>query len=210
MVAYNNLQENKILEMLEKKILWMKKSLWRSDWLGFCAPLVVKLSLTYVGQQESFGLSRALQQKKGLLFCISFHFSHLRMSFPSTPGLVYGLLDNLQAVVSRDQAAVDAARSQSSLQSSLLLLLGSQDCNDGLIKHRLQALLSQSWTFHVATCTNLMRRQERNDSKKCSKIRRLIIIYYTWTEGEVHTSVDTTSGFPSFWLFLWSYVGFLC
>lgn len=54
-----------------------------------------------------------------------------------------GLLNDLQVYVSRDQAAVDAAGSKSSLQSSLLLL-GSQDCDDGLVEHRLQALLGQS------------------------------------------------------------------
>lgn len=61
-----------------------------------------------------------------------------------SPGLVYGwLLNDLQAYISRDQTAVDAAGSQSSLQSSLLFL-GSQDCDDGLIEHRLQAFLGQS------------------------------------------------------------------
>lgn len=59
-----------------------------------------------------------------------------------------------------DQAAVDAARPQSPLQSALLL--GSQDCNDGLVEHRLQALLGQSGTFHVATGTDL-----RQDQKDC-------------------------------------------
>lgn len=59
-----------------------------------------------------------------------------------------------------DQAAVDAARPQSPLQSALLLL-GSQDCDDGLVEHRLQALLGQSGTFHVATGTDL--RQEQKD-----------------------------------------------
>lgn len=55
----------------------------------------------------------------------------------------YGwLLNDLQAYVSRDQTTVNAARSQSPLQSSLLFL-GSEDCNDGLVKHRLQALLGQ-------------------------------------------------------------------
>lgn len=58
-----------------------------------------------------------------------------------------------------DQAAVDAARPQSPLQSALLLL-GSQDCNDGLVEHRLQALLGQSGTFHVATGTDLRREQK--------------------------------------------------
>lgn len=70
-------------------------------------------------------------------FCLSSAYS---------PGLVYGwLLNDLGGgvYVSRNQTAVDAARSQSSLQSSLLFL-GSQDCNDGLVEHRLQALLGQS------------------------------------------------------------------
>lgn len=67
--------------------------------------------------------------------------------------------------VSCDQAAVDAARPQSSLQSSFLFL-GGQDCNDGLVEHRLQALLGQSGTFHIATCTNLIRRQKQKDSEK--------------------------------------------
>lgn len=67
-------------------------------------------------------------------FCLSFAFN---------PGLVYGwLLNDLWVDVSRDQTAVDAARSQSSLQSSLLSL-GSQNGNDGLIEHCLQALLGQ-------------------------------------------------------------------
>lgn len=62
-----------------------------------------------------------------------------------------------------DQAAVDAARPQPPLQSALLLL-GSQDCDDGLVEHRLQALLGQSGTFHVATGADL--RQEQEDREE--------------------------------------------
>lgn len=68
--------------------------------------------------------------------------SFVHLSFAFSPGLVYGWLLN-DLYVSRDQTAVDAAGSQSSLQSSLLFL-GSQDCNDSLVEHRLQALLGQS------------------------------------------------------------------
>lgn len=58
-----------------------------------------------------------------------------------------------------DQAAVDAARPQSPLQSALLLL-GRQDRDDGLVEHRLQALLGQSGALHVATGTDLRRAQK--------------------------------------------------
>lgn len=46
--------------------------------------------------------------------------------------VVCGTISRVYA--SRDQTAVDAARSQSSLQSPLLSL-GSQDGDDGLVKH---------------------------------------------------------------------------
>ena len=44
--------------------------------------------------------------------------------------------------VSGDEAAVDAARGQPPLQHTLLPL-GGEDGDDGLIEHRLQALLRQ-------------------------------------------------------------------
>lgn len=142
------------------------KSLRRRDRLGFCAPLVVNCILNLCGTAgESYGLSRALQHKSSSCFVLfsplvshsavcAFFFC---LSFACSPGLVYGLLlTDLQEVnLSRDQAAVDAAGSQSSLQRSFLFL-GSQDCDDGLVEHRLQALLCQSGTFHIATCTNLL------------------------------------------------------
>lgn len=59
-----------------------------------------------------------------------------------------------------DQAAVDAARPQPPLQGAFLLL-GGQDCNDGLVEDRLQALLGQSGTFHIATGTDLIRGKSR-------------------------------------------------
>lgn len=129
-----------------------KKSIRRRDGLGFCAPLVVNCILKCWTAGETYGLPRALQLKissgfvlLSLLFCLcsavcAFFFC---LSLAVSPGLVYGLLLNdLWVYVSRDQAAVDAAGSQSSLQSSLLSL-GGQDGNDGLVKHCLQALLGQ-------------------------------------------------------------------
>lgn len=77
------------------------------------------------------------------LFCLALLSVQFLLLF-SSPGLVNGwLLNDLWVYVSRNQTAVDAAGSQSSLQSSLLFL-GSQDCDDGLVEHRLQALLGQS------------------------------------------------------------------
>lgn len=79
--------------------------------------------------------------KVALVFVL---FSPPFLSFAYSPGLVYGwLLNDLQVYISRDQTAVDAAGSQSSLQSAFLFLR-SQDCDDGLVEHRLQALLGQS------------------------------------------------------------------
>lgn len=82
------------------------------------------------------------------------------------PGLVSACLDGGPADPhegSCDQAAVDAARPQSPLQGAFLLL-GGQDRNDGLVEHRLQALLGQSGTFHIATGTDLMRGQKQKDA----------------------------------------------
>lgn len=154
----------------KRRYFWGKKSFWRRDWLGFCAPLVVNciLNLCWTAG-ESYGLSRALQLKSSscfVLFSPLFCAFFFCLSFAFSPGLVYGwLLNDLRVYVSRYQTAVDAAGSQSSLQSSLLFL-GSQDCNDGLVEHRLQALLGQSWTFHIATCTNLTRIKERTISRR--------------------------------------------
>lgn len=90
--------------------------------------------------QEPCSLKVALVLSFSVLSFV--HFS--LVSFAFSPGLVYGcLLIDLWVCVSRDQTAVDAAGSQSSLQGSLLFL-GSQDCDDGLVEHRLQALLGQS------------------------------------------------------------------
>lgn len=88
----------------------------------------------------------------------------LSVGLAYSPGLVYGwLLNDLGVQVSRDQTAVDAAWPQSSLQSSLLFL-GSQDRDDGLVEHRLQPLLGQGRTFHIATRANL-KRQNRAKQK---------------------------------------------
>lgn len=148
----------------KRRYFWGKKYFWRRDRLGFCAPLVENciLKLCWTAR-ESYCLSRALQLKSSSFSVLSFvHFSFFCL-LPYSPGLVYGwLLNDLRVYVSRDQAAVDAAGSQSSLQSSLLFL-GSQDCNDGLVEHRLQALLGQSRAFHIATCTNLMRRKTKGE-----------------------------------------------
>lgn len=145
-----------------------QKSIRRKDWLGFCAPLVVNCILNWTAA-ESYGLSESLQLPLSsrlallcrLCICLSFAFS---------PGRVYGLLLNdLWVYISCDQTAIDAAGSQSSLQSSLLSL-GSQDGDDGLVKHCLQALLGQRGTFDIATCTNLRGRKERISDQSESNI----------------------------------------
>lgn len=162
MRAYNNFVQETWLKMVIKEgTLEAKKVFWRRDWLGFCAPLVVNWSSTRVGQQERvMAFQEPCSLKVALVFVL---FSPPFLSFAYSPGLVYGwLLNDLQVYISRDQTAVDAAGSQSSLQSAFLFLR-SQDCDDGLVEHRLQALLGQSWTFHIATCTDLMRRKERRD-----------------------------------------------
>lgn len=90
--------------------------------------------------QEPCSLKVALVLSFSVLSFV--HFS--LVSFALSLGLVYGRsLSDLWVYVSRDQTAVDAAGSQSPLQGSLLFL-GSQDRDDGLVEHRLQALLGQS------------------------------------------------------------------
>lgn len=122
------------------------------------------------GRTESYGRSRA---SKSLLFC-PFQSSHsVVCRLQSRFGLrlfCFFSGRSLLVWVSRDQTAVDAARSQSSLQSSLLPL-GSQDGDDGLVEHRLQALLGQCRTFNVTTRTDL-RRGKRNHQVQSPQLLR--------------------------------------
>lgn len=147
--------------VIKEGTLEAKKSVGRSNRRGFSfAPLVAELHPRLVMDS----LWNAIQKSFSGLLCA--HFSQFQVWSP----LVW--MDGWAAephAVSCDQAAVDAARPQSSLQSSFLLL-GSQDCNDGLVKHRLQALLGQSGTFHIATCANLIRRQKQDPEKTGSDV----------------------------------------
>lgn len=86
---------------------------------------------------------------------------------------------DLQVPGSRDQAAVDAARPQSPLQSSFLPL-GSQDGDDGLVKHGFQALLGQRRAFHVATGTDL-----RGREGKVQHSRTWVMFLYSWWQLDV-------------------------
>lgn len=63
------------------------------------------------------------------------------------------------AGVSCDEAAVDAAWAQSSLECTFLR---SQNGYNGLIKHSLQAFLCQRWTFNITAGTNLERHRKRD------------------------------------------------
>lgn len=69
---------------------------------------------------------------------------------------------------SSDQAAVDAARAQSPLQRPLLPL-GGEDGDDGLVEHRLQALLRQGGALHVATRANLNEGEEPENKPECER-----------------------------------------
>lgn len=104
---------------------------------------------------ETGGRSRAPQLKSSSCFCPFRSFGlplPLFAVYAFFPLSVFCLqvqvwfvdfcLDGFWACASRDEAAVDAAGSQSPLQGSLLPL-GSQDGDDGLVEHRLQALLGQ-------------------------------------------------------------------
>lgn len=139
----------------EAKSLWMKRLTWVLCSFGNKLHPSVGRRARVMAFQEPRSL------KVALVSWFSFLSFFLCTLLPAnSPGLVYGrLLSDLPFRVSRDQTAVDAARSQSPLQSALLFF-GGQDCDDGLVEHRLQALLRQCRAFHVATRPNLTR-QER-------------------------------------------------
>lgn len=129
--------------MKQKVFLAMKRLTWVLCSFGSKLHPCVGQQQRVMAFQEPCSLKVALVLSFSVLSVV--HFFFCLSSSAYSPRLVYGwLLNDLGGgYVSRNQTAVDAARSQSSLQSSLLFL-GSQDCNDGLVEHRLQALLGQS------------------------------------------------------------------
>lgn len=154
MTAYNKFIQEKGLKMVIKEGTFEANKVYqkRLTWVlcSFGSKLHPKPQCWTAG--ESCGRSALTR----LLFCFvlsgpsvslclslpSLHFSIFCL-LPSVQVWFCGfLLDGFWACVSRDEAAVDAAGSQSPLQSSLLSL-GSQDGDDGLVEHRLQALLGQ-------------------------------------------------------------------
>lgn len=170
MAAFNNLQGKLLKNGYKRRYFGGKK---RSNRRGFFfAPLVAELQPRLVMD----GLGKKSFQ--GLLCAHLFQVWSLLVWMDGWPADPHA--------ASCDQAAVDAARPQSSLQGSFLFL-GSQDCNDGLVEHRLQALLGQRRTFHIATCTNLKRRQKQKDSEKI------------WIRWQIH--VESNFAFLQFRLF---------
>lgn len=131
-----------------KKVFEKKRLTW------VCAPLVVNCIINpRTGQQARvMTFSRALQLKSSSCFVLfsphfclallSVHFSFVCLMPSVQVWFMVGCCMISGFYVSRDQAAVNAAGSQSPLQSPLLSLR-SQNGDDGLVKHCLQALLGQ-------------------------------------------------------------------
>lgn len=68
---------------------------------------------------------------------------------------------------SSDLAAVDAAWAHQSPLQRPLLPLGGEDGDDGLVEHRLQALLRQGGALHVATRADLHNEEEPENKCDC-------------------------------------------
>lgn len=126
MTAYRTLHRKMIKNGYKRRYFGGRES---SDWV--CAPLVVNFTLAPAGQKQSHGLFSSERCRFAVAVLLSSQ-SSLQFGFSSqTSGFL---------CTSRDQTAVDAARAQSSLQGSFLLLW-SQDSDDGLVENRLQAFL---------------------------------------------------------------------